>query len=94
VSMLYRVRDVGSYLLNVTDFNYPSAFGFPVWVTPVEFRGDIDIKTLESRGIVSVIDAAFSRFNRTSTCDRQTQTDRQTDRHKTTAYTAQSELAR
>jgi len=39
-------------------------------------------------------DSTFSRFDTIPECDRRTHTDRQTDRHTTTAYTALSIASR
>jgi len=42
VSILYRFRDIASYLSKVADFDTPHLYLAPLQgVTPVEFRGDL-----------------------------------------------------
>jgi len=59
-------------------------------MTPVEFRGDLwrqKTRVLRYR-VVLFVDPIFSRFRRTPTCDRQTQTQADTGRHRPMASTA------
>ena len=39
--LLYRFRVIASYLPKVTHFNLPHLHFLPLWVIPVEFRGDL-----------------------------------------------------
>ena len=41
VYIFYRFRDIAGYLSKVADFDPQPAFGAPVGLIPVEFRGDI-----------------------------------------------------
>ena len=56
-SVLYRFRDIASYLSKVTDFNPPTCICRPQ--TPVEFRRDLCLQKTRvpalSCGVVSVI---------------------------------------
>jgi len=80
-----RFRFTVSYLSKVTNFNLPHLHLMPVLEWPsLSFAEIFSIRKLESFAIVwcGLHDPMFSRFNRTPTCDRQT------DRHTTMAYTA------
>ena len=87
--IFYRFRDIAGYLSKIDDFDPPHLhLAPPQEVTPVEFRGDLWIRKLESLGyrVVLLCDPTFSHFSRTPTCDGRT--DRQTDGHKAMASTA------
>jgi len=48
---LYRFRDIAGYLSKVADFDPPHLYlAPPQGVIPVEFRGNLDIRILESLG--------------------------------------------
>jgi len=48
-SILYRFRDIASYLSKVADFDPPHLHFVPLQgVIPVEFRGDLRARKLES----------------------------------------------
>ena len=76
-SILYRFRDIASYLSKVADFNPPH-----LQLAPHRgcFRSNFavifDTRKLESLGyrVYSLCDPMFIRFSRTPTCDGQTQT--------------------
>ena len=56
VSIFYRFRDIAGYLLKVDDFDPPHLHLAPPYgVTPVEFRGDLCIRKLESLGYRVVV---------------------------------------
>ena len=79
----YRFRDIAGYLSKVADFDPPHLHSAPsLGVTPVEFRGDIWHQKTRVLVWCCLCDPTFSRFSRTPTCDRQTDTDRQ--RHRQT----------
>ena len=48
---MYRFRDITGYLSKVDDFDQPHLHLAPPYgVTPVEFRGDLGVRKLESLG--------------------------------------------
>jgi len=84
VSILYRFRDipVAGYLSKVADFDPPHLPSAPLWgATPFEFRGDLWRQKTRVPGWCCFCDPVFSRFSRTPTCDRRTDTDRRTQAH-------------
>ena len=84
VSILYRFRDIPSYLLNVADFDPPNLHLGPAWGDP----GRISRRSLASDQSPWAIvwccfcDPTFRRFSRTPTCDGQM------DRHRAMASTS------
>jgi len=80
VSIFYRFRDVTSYLSKVADFHPPHLHLAPLYgVIPVEFRGDLWYQKTRVHELSCgfLRDPTLSRFSRTPTCDRRTQTQAQ-----------------
>ena len=75
-----RFWDIAGYLSKVTDFDPPHLHlaSLPIRVAPVKFRGDLwrQKTRLPPCAIMwfCLCDPVFSRFSRTATCDRQTDT--------------------
>ena len=83
-----RFPDRASYLLKFANFDLPHLnLAPPMGVTPFEFQKRLLVSENQSPWAITwrcLCHRTFSCFSRRSTCDRQT------DRHKTMAYTAQS----
>ena len=73
LSIFYRFRDIACYLWKVANFDTPHLHLVPPQgVTRSNFAEIFGIRKPESLGYRVVL---FSRFSRTPTCDRQTDTD-------------------
>jgi len=90
-SILYRFRDIASYLSKVADFDPPHLHSAaPQGVTAVEFRGDLWRQKTRVPGLscgvvcVSLRLAVLVELRLVTDTD----TDRQTDRHRPMASTA------
>ena len=91
MSILYRFRNIASYLLKVADFDPPHLYlAPPQGVTPVKFRGNLWRQETRvpglSCGVVCVILRLSVLVEHRLVTDGQT--DRQTDGHRAMASTA------
>ena len=90
-SFLYRFRDTASYLSKFANIDLPHLHLAPRWGDPVRISKRFLVS--ESQSPQAIMRYCWrhpvsSRFSRTPICDRHRH--RQTDRHKTMAYTAHS----
>jgi len=97
MSILCRFRVIARFSSKVTNFNPHTCICRPRrgWSLS-NFAMIFGVRKLKSRAIVRryLRDPTFSRFDTIPECDRHTHTDRQTDRHTTTAYTVLSKASR
>ena len=96
-SILYRFRFIAHFSSKVTNFNPPHLhLSPPYWVIPFEFHSELWCQKTRvpalSCGVICVILRLAVLIQYRSVTD--THTDRQTDRHTTTAYTALSIASR
>ena len=85
MSIFYRFRDIAGYSSKVADFGpAPPAFGAPVGVTPVEFRGDLWHQKTRVPGVSGGVVYVILRFAVLVGHRLVTDTDTDTDRHRQT----------
>ena len=87
MSVFYRFRDIAGYLSKVADFDPPHLnLAPPQGVTPVEFRGDLWLQKTRVPGLSCGVVCVILRL--AVLVELRLVTDRQTDRHRSMASTA------